>query len=456
MNEKRSVWMSVLIAIAVTFALLTPLTVLAEGPPVDIEFVAQRTHLEPGQCTKLEWRVEGGFVVLLNGIPVEHVGKRKVCPIHTQPYELAVDTGEDVEFREIIIHVGQGGEPEPPPGPKPQAPAPQGPQPSVVIDFRADRTKLNAGQCTHLRWDVEHAQKVFLDGQGVVGHSSKKVCPANGRTYVLHVVHKGGPTERKVTIRVNSGGGSPPPGPGKKSVDLAVTDLYADSLPKGRVWVRVTNHGPATLKNAKIQMKCNAHGQPLGGQKPWQHVEAPWLHTVSLQPGQTATFKTKMTVNTNKYAYNVTCGVSPPSQGKTFTDPNWSNNNYSEPIVSQGSKPSPSPAPRRADLAVTDLYANKLRNGKLFARITNHGPATLKSAKAQLECQGAGWKGGAPTALQRQRTVTLNLSPGQTTAFDTGMVINIDQFDYYEMTCTVNAQVDDPNPSNNPHSELIP
>lgn len=85
-------------------------------------------------------------MVELNGIPVEHVGKKKVCPMHTRPYELAVDTGATIEVREIVIHVGQGGEPAPPP-----EPAPQGPQPGVTIDFRADRTQLKAGQCTRLR-----------------------------------------------------------------------------------------------------------------------------------------------------------------------------------------------------------------------------------------------------------------------------------------------------------------
>lgn len=329
-----------------------------------------------------------------------------------------------------------------------------------MIDFRADRTQINAGQCTILRWDVEHAKEVYLNGKGVVGHSSKKVCPQATKTYVLHVIHKGGTTDKKITIHVAGGGPSQPGGPGKPgkgSADLAVTDLYADKLPHGKVYVRVTNRGPATLKNTKIEVKCNSYGSPLGNTPPWSHVEAPWRRTVNLKPGQTATFPTKMTVDTSKYSYNVTCAVSPPSQGATFSDPNWSNNNYSEAIASNSTKkpPAPSPSAIKADLAVTDLYPTRLRNGKLYARITNRGPATLTNAQVTLSCQGGAWQGGQPTSLSNSRSVKLSLSHGQTQAFDTGITINVDQYNYYEMTCTVQAAFDS-NPANNSYSELIP
>jgi hypothetical protein len=450
MKGKNTVWMSLASLFVVVFvSTVSPVLAMAEEP-VHILFGADRTYLQPGQCAMLQWHVEGGFVVQLNGLQVKRSGQEQVCPLHTTPYELTVDTGATVERREIVIEVQGSG--QAPAGPAPKNPQPQ---PGVSIDFRADRVNLTAGSCTTLRWDVEHAKEVYLDGQGVVGHSSKKVCPAATRTYVLHVLHSGGTSDRKLSIQVSGGGAPAKPQPsGKLQADLAVTDLYADKLPQGAVWVRVTNNGPATLTNAKIEMKCNAQGQPLGGQKPWQHIESPWLHTVNLQPGQTATFKTKMTVDTNKYSYNVTCSVG-VLQGAAFGDPNSSNNSYSEAIASQA-KPNPSPAPRHADLAVTDLYPTKLRGGHLFARITNRGPAALKNAKAQLSCQGAGWKGGSSTGIGSNASVTLNLSHGQTAAFDTGILINIDQYDYYEVTCTVTASSDDPNPSNNSYSESIP
>jgi hypothetical protein len=449
MNAKSS-WMSVLIAVVALSTLLVPGVAVAEEPPVHIEFVASRTQIQPGECTLLEWHVAGGLEVRLNGLLVKDTGQKEACLVLTRSYELAVDTGATVELREIVIHVGGSGKPQPP----------AEPQPGVIIDFRADQTHLAAGNCTTLRWDVEHAKEVYLDGQGVVGHSTRQVCPGATHTYVLHVLHAGGSTDRKVTIQVTGGGMPPQPQPaGKPQADVAVTDLYADRLPQGAVWVRVTNHGPATVTSTQVEMKCNAYGKPWGGQQPWQHVESPWLHTISLKPGQTATFKTKMMVDTDKYTYQVTCAVHPLSNGSTFSDPNGSNNNYSEAIAPQANpnpNPGPAPARRRADLAVTDLYATKLRGGHLFARITNRGPAALKNVQAQLACKGAGWKGNKPTSIQRNVAVTLNLSAGQTAAFDTGIVINVDQYSYYEMNCTVKANLDDPNPSNDSYGETVP
>jgi hypothetical protein len=458
-SHKRVQIFSVAAAVLFVSSIVYP-ALAAAAEPVHILFVADRTHLQPGQCAVLEWHVAGGFEVRLNGLLVKHADQKQACPAHSMVYELAVDTGVTVEFRQIAISVGGSGQAQPPAAPQPQGPAPQpqNPQQSVVIDFRADRAQLNAGVCTTLRWDVEHAKEVYLDGQGVVGHSSRKVCPAATHTYLLRVLHAAGTTDRKVTIQVGTGGAPVNPQPsGKPQADLAVTDLYADNLPQGAVWVRVTNRGPATLANVQIEMKCNAYGKPLGGQQPWSHVESPWLQGVNLKPGQTATFRTKMTVDTAKYAYDVACVASPPSNGASFSDPNWSNNKYSEAIASQPKpNPGPAPAPRNTDLAVTDLYPTKLRGGQLFARITNRGPAALANAKAQLICQGAGWKGSKPTSIQRSVSVTLNLSVGQTAAYDTGIVIDVDHYSYYEMTCRVKAGTDDPNPSNNSYSEAIP
>jgi hypothetical protein len=322
----------------------------------------------------------------------------------------------------------------------------------VTIHFRADRTSINSGECTVLRWDVEHAKEVYLNGQGVVGHSSKQVCPQASRTHVLHVVHAGGTIERKVTIQVNGGGAPPPPQPnpkpGKPQADLAVTDLYPAKLPQGHIYVRVTNHGPATLNKTKIQLKCNSYGKPLGSGTPWSHVEAPWYRFVSLSPGQTVALKTNVTVDTTKYEWKVTCAVHLPAGGG-LSDGNSSNDVYSESYAGQA-QPNKK-APFRANAAVTDLFAKNVKGGKLFARITNHGPGTLKNAQVSLVCQGAGFQGSQPTVIKGGGKRVLNLNPGQTGIYDTGITINTDQYSYYEMTCRVQA----PFAGNNSYSELI-
>ena len=80
------------------------------------------------------------------------------------------------------------------------------PQPQPEISFRADRTNIQAGECTTLRWDVRNADAVALEveGQlhGVEYSGSWKVCPSQTMQYSLHASGPGGKDSRSVTISV--------------------------------------------------------------------------------------------------------------------------------------------------------------------------------------------------------------------------------------------------------------
>ena len=60
------------------------------------------------------------------------------------------------------------------------------------IHFRADEYTITSGNCTWLRWDVDNVRQVYLDGQGVVGHDQRQVCPTATTVYRLRVVHLNG------------------------------------------------------------------------------------------------------------------------------------------------------------------------------------------------------------------------------------------------------------------------
>jgi len=66
------------------------------------------------------------------------------------------------------------------------------PWPPAEASLQADDTSLVQGECTTLRWDVEYATAVFLNGGGVPGHGTQQVCPASTATYDLHVEAPGG------------------------------------------------------------------------------------------------------------------------------------------------------------------------------------------------------------------------------------------------------------------------
>ena len=79
------------------------------------------------------------------------------------------------------------------------------PQCQLSVNFRADSYNINVGQSTVLRWDVECATAVYLNGQGVTGHETRSVSPNVTTNYTLRSIKKdGSPDERTITINVHS------------------------------------------------------------------------------------------------------------------------------------------------------------------------------------------------------------------------------------------------------------
>ena len=118
--------------------------------------------------------------------------------------------------------------PIPPPTWTPRPPTSTPLPPDPTVDFRADQTQLNAGQCTTLRWDVEYVRAVYLDGEGVAGHSTKQVCPSQSRTYTLRVVTDAGAQDYPLSINVNVPAPTPwPPTPAAAPTLVTDSELAA-------------------------------------------------------------------------------------------------------------------------------------------------------------------------------------------------------------------------------------
>ena len=179
------------------------------------------------------------------------------------------------------------GTPEPPTPtftPEPPTPTPTPtvtPWPAVQVDFRVDRTSLVQGECTTLRWDVEYATAVYMDGAGVVGHGTQEICPANTTTYNLSVEAPSGNVDRNVTVEVSMPADTtPPPVPSpsvpadgleidcKSSQTLAWMPVSDDS--GGPVvyyvklerqvspgdWTSVRGWGPVSDKQVEASVEC--------------------------------------------------------------------------------------------------------------------------------------------------------------------------------------------------------
>jgi len=71
-----------------------------------------------------------------------------------------------------------------------------------MVDLSAEPENIVAGQCSTLRWTVENAGVVTLDGEGVRPTDARYVCPQDTQTFELRVLNDSGEYSYEVTIRV--------------------------------------------------------------------------------------------------------------------------------------------------------------------------------------------------------------------------------------------------------------
>lgn len=98
-----------------------------------------------------------------------------------------------------------------PPTPVPAATATAVATATPLLSFTADRTTLNQGECTTLRWRVENIQAVWVYPLGqpyqdfpVTGNGSRQECPVQTTTYEMRVQQVDGSfVLQQLTITVN-------------------------------------------------------------------------------------------------------------------------------------------------------------------------------------------------------------------------------------------------------------
>lgn len=147
-------------------------------PAIQMRYWADQECLLDTDCTTLRWEVDNAQEVTLNGEGVGGYDSRLACPLNqTGEYTLrAVRGAQSVEHTIVLSR--------------------------VTAELSADRAQIEQGECTTLRWDVEGAREVYVNGEGVAGHDSRQVCPGATTRYDLHVESDCGAVDRAVTVEV--------------------------------------------------------------------------------------------------------------------------------------------------------------------------------------------------------------------------------------------------------------
>lgn len=111
------------------------------------------------------------------------------------------------------------------------------------------------------------------------------------------------------------------------TTDIAVTDIYPGNQPHGQFHVRITNHGPGTLDNVKVNLLCGFDSMDKNNGKVGPSDQVEFTVTLGMRPSETQKFPTGLDLDTSVYEYNVGCEVFPG-----FNDPDQGNNFYQEVV----------------------------------------------------------------------------------------------------------------------------
>jgi hypothetical protein len=116
----------------------------------------------------------------------------------------------------------------PPPTLEPAAPTatPRGPE---IAYLEAYPSSISTGGCTTVRWGVEYATEVHLNGEGVGDHEARQVCPEGTTTYTLLARSPGGEAQSSVTVTVAELP-TPTPAPDTAGPEITNVERSADVI----------------------------------------------------------------------------------------------------------------------------------------------------------------------------------------------------------------------------------
>ena len=173
---------------------------------------APQTSIEPGDSTQLRWstthtenvRIEPGIG------EVSPSGSRYVSPVETTTYTLMAEgNGEAIDT--LVIRVREKQLQAEESTPQIEQPPPQAP-PDPVATFAADRSTIQRGESTTLRWSTSNVASVRIEpGIGIIPlDGSREVDPNSTTTYTLTAAGEEASVREQVVVRVTE---PPPAGP---------------------------------------------------------------------------------------------------------------------------------------------------------------------------------------------------------------------------------------------------
>ncbi len=133
-------------------------------------------------------------------------------------------------FSALILVLAAGCHKKAPPPPPPPAPAPApAPENKPAINyFTAEPSTISSGQPSSLRWSVDNATNIQIDGIGQVSPNGRRaVYPTDTTTYHMTATGAGGTTEANATVTVSA---PPAPAPAPAAPQQTPAQILASQV----------------------------------------------------------------------------------------------------------------------------------------------------------------------------------------------------------------------------------
>jgi peptidoglycan-associated lipoprotein len=159
------------------------------------KLTVSRNDITKGEAVTVKWETKNAKEITLNGQKVDKIGGQSVSPADTTKFEIVARRGKKTARDSATVTVAVVKAPEP------------------KVSLTADKSALDLGQATTLRWSTENAKIVTITGLGEVpGSGEREISPRASTTYTATALGDGGSATASARVTVTE---PPPPEPPK-------------------------------------------------------------------------------------------------------------------------------------------------------------------------------------------------------------------------------------------------
>jgi peptidoglycan-associated lipoprotein len=158
------------------------------------KLTVSRKDVTAGEAVTVKWETKDAKEITLNGEKVDKTGGKSVTPKDTTKFEIVAKRGKKSARDSATVTVTVVKPPEP------------------KVSLTADKSAIDLGQATTLRWSTENAKIVTITGLGEVpGSGEREISPRASTTYTANALGDGGSASASARVSVTEPPPPPPP-----------------------------------------------------------------------------------------------------------------------------------------------------------------------------------------------------------------------------------------------------